>query len=94
MSGSYGENHPEVAGDLNNLAQLLQSTNRPREAEPLSRRMVEIFLTFTRETGRPHPHLQAAVENHYFLLEEIGHSEEEIQGTLKALGQRFGVDLA
>ena len=32
---SYGPNHPEVATDLNNLAQLLDATNRLVEAEPL-----------------------------------------------------------
>ena len=33
---SFGENHPNVARDLNNLAQLLKATNRLTEAEPLS----------------------------------------------------------
>ena len=31
----YGPDHPEIAIDLNNLAQLLQATNRLAEAEPL-----------------------------------------------------------
>ena len=31
---SYGPDHPDVAIDLNNLAQLLQATNRLGEAEP------------------------------------------------------------
>ena len=31
----YGPDHPDVATDLNNLAQLLQATNRLAEAEPL-----------------------------------------------------------
>ena len=35
---SYGPDHPNVASDLNNLAQLLQATNRLGEAEPLMRR--------------------------------------------------------
>ena len=34
----YGPNHPDVARDLNNLAWLLQATNRLGEAEPLMRR--------------------------------------------------------
>ncbi len=39
---SFGENHPEVARALNNLAQLLQATNRLAEAEPLMRRALKI----------------------------------------------------
>jgi hypothetical protein len=39
---SYGSGHPRVAGDLNNLALLLQATNRLGEAEPLMRRALSI----------------------------------------------------
>ena len=39
---SFGPEHPNVAIDLNNLAQLLQATNRLAEAEPLMRRALEI----------------------------------------------------
>ena len=35
---SYGPDHPNVARDLNNLAKLLQVTNRLGQAEPLMRR--------------------------------------------------------
>ena len=38
----YGENAPEYAMALNNLAQLLQATNRLAEAEPLMRRALAI----------------------------------------------------
>ena len=38
----YGPDHPNVATDLNNLAQLLQATNRLAEAEPLIRRALAI----------------------------------------------------
>jgi len=40
---SFGQDHPNVARDLNNLAQLFKATNRLVEAEPLMRRAVEIF---------------------------------------------------
>jgi tetratricopeptide (TPR) repeat protein len=40
--GSYGPDHPNVAINLNNLAQLLQDTNRLAEAEPLMRRALAI----------------------------------------------------
>jgi tetratricopeptide (TPR) repeat protein len=39
---SYGTEHPSVARDLNNLASLLQETNRLSEAEPLFRRALAI----------------------------------------------------
>ena len=39
---SYGAEHPNVARDLNNLAQLLQATHRLAEAEPLMRRALAI----------------------------------------------------
>ena len=39
---SYGPQHPTSPRDLNNLAQLLQATNRLSEAEPLMRRAIAI----------------------------------------------------
>lgn len=39
-----GTEHPKVAIRLNNLAQLLQDTNRLAEAEPLRRRVLVILL--------------------------------------------------
>jgi tetratricopeptide (TPR) repeat protein len=39
---NYGNEHPDVARDLNNLAGLLQATNRLLEAEPLMRRALAI----------------------------------------------------
>ncbi len=39
---SFGPEHPNVAIRLNNLAQLLQATNRLAEAEPLMRRALAI----------------------------------------------------
>jgi tetratricopeptide (TPR) repeat protein len=39
---SLGPQHPTVATDLNNLAQLLQATNRLEQAEPLYRRALAI----------------------------------------------------
>ncbi len=48
---SYPPDHPNVAINLNNLAQVLKATNRLAEAEPLSRRTVEIVLKFRKATG-------------------------------------------
>ncbi|MCK4629783.1 MAG: tetratricopeptide repeat protein, partial [Sedimentisphaerales bacterium] len=39
---ALGADHPNVATDLNNLAELLRITNRPSEAEPLMRRALAI----------------------------------------------------
>jgi tetratricopeptide (TPR) repeat protein len=90
---SYGLEHPNVATSLNNLAQLLQATNRLAEAEPLMRRVLLIFLGFLRQ-GVQHPHLQAAIGNHAALLQEMGYSEEAIQTKLKALvTEAIGVDI-
>jgi tetratricopeptide (TPR) repeat protein len=38
----FGPDHPNVATDLNNLAELLRDTNRLSEAEPLIRRALAI----------------------------------------------------
>ena len=46
------DGHPNVASDLNNLAQLLQATNRLAEAEPLMRRALAIDEQSLR-TGSP-----------------------------------------
>ena len=61
---AFGERHPNVAIRLGNLAQILISTNRPREAEPLMRRSLDIFESFGRQTGLEHPHFQRANESY------------------------------
>jgi MinD-like ATPase involved in chromosome partitioning or flagellar assembly/tetratricopeptide (TPR) repeat protein len=85
---SYGPEHPSVAIRLNNLAWLLQHTNRQAEAEPLMRRAVEIFGRFRETAGHEHPYLQTSVQNYKALLQELGASEQEIEGQLTALAQR------
>ena len=67
---SLGPDHPSVATSLNNLGLLLQATGRLAEVEPPMRRAVEIFETFERDTGRRHPHYQAAREELAALLLE------------------------
>ena len=50
---SYGPEHPDVARDLNNLAQLLQSRNRLAEAESLMRRALAIDeASYGRESSK------------------------------------------
>jgi Tetratricopeptide repeat len=91
---SFGPDHPNVAIRLNNLAALLQATNRLAEAEPLSRRQVRIFLDFTRRTGHEHPHLQAAFGNYAGLLQAMGRSEAEIRAEIETLVRETGLSSA
>ena len=46
------------------------------------RRVIDLFLQFTRATGHSHPNLEAAVNNYSGLLQAMGRSEEQIQATL------------
>lgn len=71
---------------MNQLGMLLHTKAQHAEAEPLYRRMVVIFLDFTRRTGHTHPHLQAGISNYVDLLAAMGKSEEEIKQTLADLG--------
>jgi hypothetical protein len=87
---SFGHQHPKVAIRLNNLAVLLTTTNRLAEAEPLMRRVLIIFLDFTRRTGHEHPHLQMAVGNYRGLLRAMGKADAEIEAAIEALVRPVG----
>ena len=63
---SYGPDHPNVASDLNNLAQLLQATNRLAEAEPLMRRALAID---EKSYGPDHPNVAIRLNNLAQLLQ-------------------------
>ena len=63
---SYGPEHPDVARDLNNLAQLLQATNRLAEAEPLMRRALAID---EKSYGPEHPKVATDLNNLAQLLQ-------------------------
>jgi hypothetical protein len=89
---SYGNDHPNVARDLNNLARLLQDTNRLGEAEPLMRRALAIFLAFQRDTGHAHPHRDGAIGNYTGLLAAMGRSAPEIDAALATLRREVDVD--
>jgi hypothetical protein len=71
---SYGPDHPNVAILLNNLAKLLQATNRLAEAEPLMRRALQIL-----ESGLPpdHPTLLTMRQNLEALLSELRASDTQ-----------------
>jgi hypothetical protein len=66
---SYGAEHPRVATDLNNLAQLLQATNRLAEAEPLMRRALAIMRS---SFGDEHPSTVTVGQNLEIMLNVKG----------------------
>jgi tetratricopeptide (TPR) repeat protein len=63
---SYGQDHPAVARDLNNLAVLLQNNNRLAEAEPMYRRALQIDEA---SYGQNHPHVARDLNNLAGLLQ-------------------------
>jgi tetratricopeptide (TPR) repeat protein len=71
---SFGQEHTNVARDLNNLALLLQATNRLAEAKPLMRRAVEICEA---SLGPDHPHTQIARGNLEDLLAKMNPEEPQ-----------------
>jgi short subunit dehydrogenase-like uncharacterized protein len=79
---SFGGKHPEVARDLNNLATLLQDTNRLAEAEPLMRRALAVFID---SLGPEHPNSYTVAENYVSLLQAMGKTEDEINDILVAV---------
>ena len=70
---SYGPDHPEVAIRLNNLAALLQATNRLSEAEPLIRRALAIDET---ALGPDHPKVAIRLNNLANLLRATNRLDE------------------
>ena len=70
---------------------LLEATNRLAEAEPLMRRTLAILLEFTRAAGHAHPNLQGMAGNYASLLSQMGHSQQDAWGQIRALAERYGV---
>ena len=70
---SFGPDHPNVARDLNNLAMLLQATNRLAEAEPLMRRALTIG---EKSFGPDHPDVATALNNLAMLLQATNRLSE------------------
>ena len=83
---SFGKDHPNVARDLNNLAQLLKATNRLEEAELLMQRTLGIFAA---SLGISHPNTSIMSNNYRQLLLEMGCSESEAE---KRIGDITGND--
>ncbi|QDT96282.1 FxSxx-COOH system tetratricopeptide repeat protein [Gimesia aquarii] len=68
-----GENHPDFATSLNNLASLYTSQGRYEEAEPLYLQAKEIRRTVL---GENHPSFATSLNNLAFLYENQGRYEE------------------
>ena len=68
-----GPTHPATGSALNNLAQLLQSTNRLVEAEPLMRRVLAIF---EKSYSTDDPIIALALNNLALLLKETNRLAE------------------
>ena len=62
-----GENHPDVARSLGNLAGLLQAQNKLAEAEPLYRRAIAIRKS---TLGENHPDVATSLRNLGVLLDK------------------------
>jgi len=89
---SYGPEHPKVAIRLNNLAQLLQDTNRLAEAEPLMRRALEID---ERSYGPEHPEVATDLNNLAALLQatnRLAEAESLMRRALPIWGGSLGPD--
>ena len=92
FESSLGENHPNVATQLNNLAVLLQDTNRLGEAEPLMRRALEID---EQSLGPDHPTVAIDLNNLARLLQatnRLGEAEPLMRRALDVSEQSFGPD--
>jgi len=70
---SFRTEHPNVAIRLNNLARLLQATNRLAEAEPLMRRALAID---EQSFGPDHPEVARDLHNLAQLLQDTNRLDE------------------
>jgi tetratricopeptide (TPR) repeat protein len=87
---SYGSEHPNVAIRLNNLAQLLQETNRLGEAEPLMRRALSIDEA---SYGSEHPRVATDLNNLAQLLQatnRLGEAEPLMRRALSIEEASYG----
>ena len=87
-----GPDQPEYATVLNNLAQLLQDTNRPGEAEPLMRRALAID---EKSLGPQHPNVARDLNNPAALFQatnRYGEAEPLYRRALAIVEKSFGLE--
>ncbi|WP_207896429.1 tetratricopeptide repeat protein [Nitrosomonas sp. Nm84] len=82
---SFGEDHPNVASVLNNLAQLLKATNRLADAEPLMRRALVILIE---SVGAEHPYSRTVMNNYIVSLQELGMTKMRLKRILRTCSVR------
>ena len=78
-----GDEHPDVARSLNNLALLYKSQGRNTEAEPLYRQALEMFQ---RLLGDEHPDVAQSLNNLALLYQSQGRYTEAEPLYRQALG--------
>ena len=89
---NFGADHPSVAMRLNDLAQMLQDTNRYAESEPLFRRALAID---EKSFGTDHPNVAIRLNNLAHLLEvtnRLAESEPLYRRALAIDEKSFGTD--
>ena len=69
---ALGEDHPDVAISLNNLAELYYNQGRYKEAEPLYRHALKILK---QTLGPDHPEVAITRENMRALYKKLGKDE-------------------
>ncbi len=87
---SFGPDHPEVAADLHNLAELLRVTNRNNAAEPLLRSAMAIH---EQKLGKNHPRVAADLNSLATLLQQtnrLGEAEQMFRRALAIDEASFG----
>ena len=85
-----GENHPDVAQSLNNLASLYESQGKYEEAEPLYRRSLAIK---EKQLGEDHPDVATSLNNLALFYNTQGNYTEAqtlSQRALTILKQKLG----
>jgi len=89
---SFGKDHPKVAIRLNNLALVYKATNRLKEAEPLYKRVADIF---EKSLGPEHPNVATALNNLaqlYQATNRLKEAEPLTQRALKIFENSLGPD--
>jgi tetratricopeptide (TPR) repeat protein len=89
---SFPKDHPNVARVLNNLALLLQDTNRQAEAEPLLRRALAIA---EQSYGKDHPDVATHLINLALLLQatnRLAEAEPLMRRALAIVEESYGKD--
>ena len=81
MERALGRDHPNVAGSLNNLAELYRAQGHDAEAEPLYQRSLAIW---EKALGPVHPQVATSLENYAALLRQTGRADEAEQMEARA----------